>query len=123
MGDLGLPRDLIKSSASGHTIDLDILYRQFNFDTLFGCVLARATSPCAAESVARAFRFLVERSSNSCASVAPDLDEFTRRYSRRPHSSLQIDVRPLAFDPPQGNGQGVLTREIAHLVWNRSLPV
>ena len=87
MGDLVLLRYIIKSSARCHTVDLDILYRHLNFETLFECVLARATIPCEAEAVARAFHFLGMRSANSCASDAPDLDERTRLYSRRPLSA------------------------------------
>ena len=100
MGDLVLLlRDLIKSSGSGQTIDLDVLFRHINFDCLFGFVLARAGSPCSAEAVARAPHFLGIRTAVSCAQPADDRNEFPRCYSRRLLSPLHLDSRPAAFGP------------------------
>ena len=98
MDDLVLLRDLIKNLARGQSIDLATLFRYLNFDTLFECVIARATSPCAAEAVARTFAFLGVRSAASCADVAPSESKFTRWYSRRLLTNLHIDVKPASFD-------------------------
>ena len=62
-------------------------------------MIARAVSPCAAEAVARAFHLLGVRSAASCADVAPSPGSFTRWYSRRFLSALQIDATPISFDP------------------------
>ena len=98
MGDLVLLRDLIKSSARGQIIGLNVLFRHLNFDPLFECIMARSTIPCSAEAVARAFRFLGLRSAVACANIATDVNGFTRWYSRRMPTSLQLDTRPAAFD-------------------------
>ena len=100
MGDLVLLRDLIKSSARGQSVDLNVLFRHLNFDTLFECIIARAVSPCAAEAVARAFHFLGVRSAALCADVAPSPSSFARWYSRRMLAALRIDVAPQSPDPP-----------------------
>ena len=113
MGDLVLLRDLIKSSARGQSVDLDILFRRLDFETSFECIIARAVTPCAAEAVARAFHFLGARSAASRADVAPRPSSFTRRYSRRMRAALHIDVTPQSFDPiPPGNGESVPILEV-----------
>ena len=99
MDDLVLLRDLIKSPASGQSVDLNVLFSPLNFDTLFECVIARAVSHCAAEAVARAFHLLGVLSAASRADVAPSPGSFTRWYSRRFLAVLQIDVTPISFDP------------------------
>ena len=99
MCDLAPLRDPIQTSARCQTSDLDIFFRHLNFESLSDCVIARPTSPCAADAVARACRFLGLRSTHACATVAADLCEFTRRYSRRLLESLHIDVKPSAFGP------------------------
>ena len=45
MGDLVLLRDLIKSPVRGQTIDLNVLFRHLNFDSLFECIMARPIIP------------------------------------------------------------------------------
>ena len=99
MEDLVLLRDLIKSSARGQTIDLNVLFRHLNFDSLFECVVARATSPCSAEAVARAYNFLGIKTVSACANSASELSAFTRRYTKRLLTHLHLDVKPLEFDP------------------------
>ena len=98
MGALVILRDLIKSPARGQTIDLNVLFPHLNFDSLFGCVLAGATSPFSPEAVARAFRFLGALSSSARADSETELSEFTRRYSERLLATLRIDVRPAACE-------------------------
>ena len=98
MGDLVFLLDLPKSSARGQIIDLNVLFRHLNSDSLFERIAARATTPCSAEAVARAFHFPGLRSAVACANTSSDVSGFTRWYSRRLHSSLQVDTRPAAFD-------------------------
>ena len=98
MGDLVLLRDLTKSSARGQIIDLNVLFRHPNFDPLFECAMARATSPCSAESLASAFHFLGLRSAVACANTSSGVSGFPRWYSRRLHRSLQLDTMPAALD-------------------------
>ena len=100
MGDLALLLDLIKNLAHGQSIDLATLCRHLNFDTQSECVIARATSPCAAEAVARDFAFLGVRPAALCADVASIENKFTRWYSRRLLTNLHIDVKPASFDQP-----------------------
>ena len=100
MGDLVLLRDMTKSSALGRAIDLNVLFRHLDFDSLFECIMARAISPPSAEAVAMAFHLIGIRTAVACARTANELTEFARRYSRRLHSSLHLDTRPAAFDPP-----------------------
>ena len=83
MEDLVLLRYLTKSSDRGQTIDLDVLPRHLNFDRLFECVLERATSPCSAEAVARAYNFLGIKTVRDCANSASELNTLTRRYTKR----------------------------------------
>ena len=99
MGNLVLPQYLIKYTASGQTIDLDVLFRRLNCASLFECVVARATSLLSADAVARAFHFLGVRPVRASAESETEMGEFTRWYSKRPLSSLHIDVRPVAFEP------------------------
>ena len=99
VGDLVLLRDLIKTAARGHIVDLNVLLRHLNFDALFECVLARAVSPPSAGAVAREFHFLGAHSAAACAQSATELTEFTRWYPRRFYSSLHLDARPAAFEP------------------------
>ena len=63
------------------------------------CVIARETSPCAAEAVAGACHFLGLRPTHACAAVAVNLNEFTRRYPHRMLASLHLDVKPSSFEP------------------------
>ena len=99
MCDSVLLQDLIKTSARGQTIGPDVLFRHFNFDIPSECVHARATSPCSAEAVARALRFLGIRTATACARSAPDLGELTRRFSTCLLPWLQIEVNPETFAP------------------------
>ena len=99
MGDLVLPRELIKAAARGHIVDLNVLFRHLNFDTLSECVMTRAVSPPSVNAVARAYHFLGAHTAAACAQSATELTEFARWYSRRFYSSLHIDARPTAFEP------------------------
>ena len=99
MEDLVLLRELIKTAARGHIVDLNVLFRHLNFDALFECVLARAVSPPSAAAVARAFHFLGIHTAAACAQSAIELTEFARWYSRRFYSPLQLDAMPDAFEP------------------------
>ena len=94
MEDLVLLRELIKTAARGHIVDLNVLFRHLNFDALFECVLARAVSPPSAAAVARAFHFLGVHTAAACSQSATELAEFTRWYSRRFYASLRLDARP-----------------------------
>ena len=99
MGDLVLPRELIKSSARGHVVDLNVLFRHLNFNALFECVLDRAVSPPSSADVARAYHFIGIHTAAACAQSATELAEFTRRYSRRLYSPPHLDAMPAAFEP------------------------
>ena len=68
MGDLVLLRDLIKSSARGQAIDLNVLFRHLNSDSLSECVVASAASPCSAEDLAREYNFLGAKSGRELGS-------------------------------------------------------
>ena len=99
MEDLVLLRELIKTAARGHIVDLNVLFRHLSFDALFECILARAVSPPSVNAVARAYHFLGVHTAAACARSANELTEFTRWYSRRLYSSLHLDTRPEAFEP------------------------
>ena len=98
MGDLVLLRDLIKNSARGQIVELNVLFRHLNFDALFECVLDRAVNPPSSEAAARVFHYLGAHTAVACAKLATDLTGFTRWYSRRSHSMIRIDTRPAAFE-------------------------
>ena len=99
MGDLVLLCDLIRTSARGHIVELNVLFRHLNFDALPECVLARAVHPPSTEAVARVFHFLGVHTAVASAQLATDRAGFTRWYSRRLHSTLHLDTRPATFEP------------------------
>ena len=104
MGDLVLLCDLIRTSARGHIVELNVLFRHLNFDALFECVLARAVHPPSAEAVARVFHFLGVHTAVACAQLATELTGFTRWYPRRLHSALHLDASLRTLPPSDGSG-------------------
>ena len=109
MGDLVLLRELIKSPARRHIVDINVLFRHLTLDALSECVLARAVGPPSAGAIARAFHFLGIHTAAACAQSSTELTEFTRRYARRLYSSLRLDARRAAFEPSHHQMGNVFT--------------
>ena len=98
MDDLVWIRGLIRTPLpNGFPLSINHVFAKLRMETLFGCVISRASPPCHPIVVALAMNLLGLKSINACARAGKTVESFARRYTERLNILIRLDVGPEEF--------------------------
>ena len=103
MEDLVLLRELIRTPGSNcFSLSANRVFTQLRMETLFECVITRASPPCNPIAVVLSMNLLGAKSISACSRTSRTLGSFDRRYAERLNALLRPDVGPQEFSLFQG---------------------
>ena len=91
-------RELVRTPGSNcFPLSINHVFTNLRMETLFECVIARASPPCNPFAVELTMNLLGLKSINACTRAGKTVGSFARRYTKRLNVLIRSDVGPDEF--------------------------